>query len=221
MDITDLDISEFLESEEQIERSKKLIAESEAFMASCGKQPLEIYRIEKFVPTPQAPETWGKFYEGDSYVVLKLNEKEYDIHYWHGKEATADEMGSSAAFTVQLSGVLELSSNHHLEEQMYEGDLFLSYFKQSGVEYLPGGIESGFNIVGEKEFIPRLLQCKGKRYPRVFSVEMKAESVNEGDVFILDMNDKIYFWPGADCNVTEKMKALEVATNMRKAERHA
>lgn len=104
---------------------------------------------------------------------------------------------------------------------MYEGDLFLSYFKQSGVEYLPGGIESGFNMVGEKEFIPRLLQCKGKRYPRVFSVEMKAECVNEGDVFILDMNDKIYFWPGADCNVTEKMKALEVATNMRKAERHA
>jgi hypothetical protein len=50
---------------------------------------------------------------------------------------------------------------------------------------------------------------------------MKAECVNEGDVFILDMNDKIYFWPGADCNVTEKMKALEVATNMRKAERHA
>jgi len=27
-------------------------------------------------------------------------EKEYDIHYWHGKECTADEMGSSAAFTV-------------------------------------------------------------------------------------------------------------------------
>ena len=221
MDITDLDISEFLESEENHERSKKLIAESQAFMASCGKQPLEVYRIEKFVPTPQDPETWGKFYQGDSYVVLKLNEKEYDIHYWHGKEATADEMGSSAAFTVQLSGVLQMPSKHHLEEQMYEGDQFLSYFKKTGVEYLPGGIESGFNIVKEKEFVPRLLHVKGERYPRVFGVDIKAESINNGDVFILDMNEKIYFWPGDDCNVKEKMKALEVATNMRKSERHA
>ena len=55
----------------------------------------------------------------------------------------------------------------------------------------------------------------------MFSVEMKADSVNEGDVFILDMNDKIYFWPGESCNVNEKMKGLEVATNIRKSERHA
>jgi hypothetical protein len=122
MDITDLDLSEFLESEEQIERSKKLVEESKAFMASCGKDPIEIYRIEKFVPTPQAPETYGKFFVGDSYVVIKKLEKEYNIHFWHGKECTADEMGSSAAFTVQLSGVLPMSSSHHLEEQMYEGD---------------------------------------------------------------------------------------------------
>lgn len=52
MDITDVDLSEFLESEEQIERSKKLVEESKAFMASCGKNPIEVYRIEKFVPTP-------------------------------------------------------------------------------------------------------------------------------------------------------------------------
>jgi len=221
MDVTELDLSEYLESEEREERSKKLIAESEAFMKSCGKDDLEVYRIEKFTPTPQPKDTYGKFHEGDSYVVVRKNEKEYEIHYWHGKECTADEMGSSAAFTVQLSGVLPLPSNHHLEEQLYEGEVFLSYFKKTGVEYLPGGIESGFNIVTEKEFVPRLLHCKGERYPRVFSVEMKADSINEGDVFILDMNDKIYFWPGEQCNVTEKMKGLEVATNMRKSERHA
>jgi len=50
-----------------------------------------------------------------------------------------------------------MASSHHLEEQMYEGDQFLSYFKKSGVEYVPGGIESGFNIVSNKVFVPRLL----------------------------------------------------------------
>jgi hypothetical protein len=103
---------------------------------------------------------------------------------------------------------------------MYEGEQFLSYFKNTGVEYLPGGVESGFVKVEERKFEPRLLQCKGVRYPRVFTVEMKAESINEGDVFILDMNEKIYFWPGKDCNVTEKMKGLEIVTNIRKSERH-
>lgn len=104
---------------------------------------------------------------------------------------------------------------------MHESDLFLSYFKKTGIEYLPGGIESGFNIVKEKEFVPRLLQVKGGRSARVFNVEMKSESINEGDVFILDMNMKIYLWPGKECTVSEKSKALEVCTNMRKTERHA
>lgn len=116
--------------------------------------------------------------------------------------------------------MLPKQSSHHLEEQMHEGEMFLSYFKKTGVEYLPGGIESGFKIVTEKVFVPRLLHVKGERYPRVFEVPIKADSINDGDCFILDMNDKIFFWKGEFCNVNEKMKALEVCTNMRKSERH-
>lgn len=98
--------------------------------------------------------------------MCKKTDAQYDIHYWHGKECTQDEMGSSAAFSVQLSERLEGESHHHLEEQDYEGDQFMSYFRD--VEYLPGGIESGFNDVTKKEFTPKLLQCKGERYPRCF-----------------------------------------------------
>jgi len=77
---------------------------------------MEIYRIEQFEPVKIDPEFHGKFYQGDSYVVLKRNRAAYDIHYWHGKEATSDEMGSSAALSVQLSANLTLDSRHHLEE---------------------------------------------------------------------------------------------------------
>jgi len=155
MDITDMDLSEFLESEEQIERSKKLIEASQEFMKSCGKAPLEVYRIENFTPTLQPKESFGKFFEGDSYVVCKKEDKEYNIHYWHGNTATTDEIGTSAAFTTQLSGSLPLQSNHHLEEQGYESELFASYFKS--LEYMPGGVDSGFNMIDEKPFEPKLL----------------------------------------------------------------
>lgn len=63
-------------------------AKAEAFFASAGKLDLEIYRIEQFEPILQAKETYGKFYKGDSYVVLKKQRNAYEIHYWHGNEAT-------------------------------------------------------------------------------------------------------------------------------------
>ena len=89
-----------LYGEEAQEYINKLKAKAEQFLASCGKEPIEIYRIEKFEPVKQAADTHGKFYQGDSYVILKNNQKDYDIHYWHGDEATTDEMGCSAALTV-------------------------------------------------------------------------------------------------------------------------
>lgn len=95
-----MDLSEWVESEELQAHAAKLAANAEAFLASCGKDELEVYRIEDFTPTLQAKESHGKFYSGDSYVVIKQSEAEYDIHYWHGEECTTDEMGSSAAFSV-------------------------------------------------------------------------------------------------------------------------
>ena len=50
---------------------QQMRAKAEAFFAQAGKDPLEIYRIEQFEPIKQAQEHHGKFYQGDSYVVLK------------------------------------------------------------------------------------------------------------------------------------------------------
>ena len=102
-----MDLSEFLEKEEMDERDKKLIEACNIFMASCGKSMVEVYRMEKFSPTLQAKDSFGSFYTGDAYVVLKKNlnpdtgeDESYDIHYWHGAECTSDESGSSAVFSV-------------------------------------------------------------------------------------------------------------------------
>ncbi len=78
-----------MEREELDIHIKELQAKAGAFLASAGHDPLEVYRIEKFEPIRQEEQYHGKFYDGDSYVVIKKNEKEYDIHYWHGKNATS------------------------------------------------------------------------------------------------------------------------------------
>jgi hypothetical protein len=101
---------------------------------------------------------------------------------------------------------------------MEETTLFLSLFK-SGIFYLEGGVESGFKHVEPKTYEKKLYIVKGKRYPRVFTLEAKASSLNEGDVFILDMGMKLYFWPGHECNVNEKGKGMEILINIKNAER--
>ena len=77
-----------MEKEELVEHIKMLQAKAEAFFAAAGKDDIEVYRIEKFEPVRQDTKFLGKFYDGDSYVILKKNERDYDIHYWHGKHAS-------------------------------------------------------------------------------------------------------------------------------------
>lgn len=127
-------------------------------------------------------------------------------------------MASSAAFTVQISDILPKPSRHHLELMTEETPLFLSYFP-SGLFYLEGGVESGFKHVEPKTYETKLLMVKGKRYPRVFPVKLEANSINDGDVFILDAGMKLYFWPGTEANVNEKVKGMEILFNIKNSER--
>ena len=99
-----------------------------------------------------------------------------------------------------------------------ETDLFMSYFK-SGLFYLEGGVESGFRKINAEVFEPKLMHIKGKRYPRVFTVEKSASSLNEGDCFVLDVNDILYVWVGKDANMFEKQKAGEIAQAIKQNDR--
>lgn len=212
---TQLDV---LYGDERDAHIKEMREKAEAFFKQAGTDPCEVYRIEKFEPVKIDPEYHGKFYDGDSYVVLKLNDRAWDIHYWHGVDATSDEMGSSAALSVLLSNNLKLGSRHHLELMNEETDLFLSYWR-SGIHYLHGGVDSGFKHVEPEKFEPRLLHVKGKRYPRVFTKEPKADNLNEGDCFVLDLGLELYYWAGEEANGHEKYKAMEVAVAIKNNDR--
>ena len=108
------------------------------------------------------------------------------------------------------------------EVQGSESQLFLSYFKDSGgIEYLPGGVESGFRKVERDVYPVRLLHLKGKRTVRVAEVPVALGSLNRGDVFILDLGLKIFLFNGSEANKYEKVKGIEVASRINNDERGA
>jgi len=187
--------------------------------ALAGKQEgLQIWRVEKFHIVAWPREEYGKFYDGDSYLVLKTtkqgNSFKWDIHFWLGEKTTQDEAGTAAYKTVELDDQLGGSPVQHREVQDYESELFLSYFQPS-VQILRGGIESGFTHVKPEEYQNRLLQLKGKNTVHVKQVSLDSDSLNSGDVFLLDGGMKLYQWNGKQASVKEKNKAGEIARAIR------
>ncbi|AQL06535.1 Villin-2 [Zea mays] len=65
------------------------------------------------------------------------------------------------------------------------------------------------------KFETRLYICKGKRAIRVKEVPFARSSLNHDDVFILDTENKIYQFNGANSNIQERAKALEVIQHLK------
>ncbi|XP_043815466.1 villin-2 isoform X3 [Manihot esculenta] len=185
-----------------------------AFQGVGQKLGTEIWRIENFQPVPLPKSDYGKFYMGDSYIVLQTSPGKggaylYDIHFWIGKDTSQDESGTAAIKTVELDAVLGGRAVQHREIQGHESDKFLSYFKPCIIP-LEGGVASGFKTPEEEVFETRLYICKGKRVVRMKQVPFARSSLNHDDVFILDTEKKIYQFNGANSNIQERAKALEV-----------
>ncbi|KAM7270539.1 hypothetical protein ACFE04_029753 [Oxalis oulophora] len=185
-----------------------------AFQGAGQRLGTEIWRIENFQPVPLPKPDHGKFYMGDCYIVLQTSPGKggaylNDIHFWIGKDSSQDEAGTAAVKTVELDAVLGGRAVQYRELQGHESDKFLSYFKPCIIP-LEGGVASGFKTPEEEVFETRLYICKGKRAVRMKQVPFARSSLNHDDVFILDTENKIYQFNGANSNIQERAKALEV-----------
>ncbi|KAJ8509794.1 hypothetical protein OPV22_000228 [Ensete ventricosum] len=189
-----------------------------AFQGAGQKVGTEIWRIENFQPVPLPKSDYGKFYSGDSYISLQTTSGKggygYDIHFWIGKDSSQDEAVTAAIKTVELDAVLGGRAVQHRELQGFESDKFLSYFKPCIIP-LEGGFTSGFKKPEEQKFETRLYICKGKRVAKIKQVPFARSSLNHDDVFILDTEKKIYQFNGANSNVQERAKALEVIQHLK------
>ncbi|XP_041098671.1 gelsolin-like isoform X1 [Polyodon spathula] len=191
----------------------------------AGQQAgLQVWRIEKMdlVPVPQ--KLYGDFFTGDAYVLLntvkqRSGQLQYDLHFWLGDFCSQDESGAAAIFTVQLDDYLQGKPIQYREVQGHESHTFLGYFK-SGLKYKEGGVASGFrHVVTNEVTVQRVLQVKGRRVVRATEVPVSWDSFNQGDCFILDLGNEIFQWCGSQANRFEKMKATQVAKDIRDNER--
>ncbi|GJN07508.1 hypothetical protein PR202_ga25344 [Eleusine coracana subsp. coracana] len=174
---------------------------------------LEIWRIENFKPVPVPASSHGKFYTGDSYIILKTTALKngslrQDIHYWIGKDTSQDEAGTAAILTVELDAALGGRAVQYREVQGNETERFCSYFRPCIIPQ-PGGVASGFKHVevNEQEHVNRLYVCQGKH---VVHVPVARSSLNHDDIFILDTKSKIFQFNGSNSSIQERAKALEV-----------
>lgn len=199
----------------ELERKcKETAAATETEWHKTGKAPgLLIWRVENFKVVPVPPKTYGLFFEGDSYIVLNTHGRPgsflYDVHFWLGDSTTLDEAGTAVYKTIELDTYLKDVPVQHREVQGHESPLFLSYFP-NGVRILEGGVASGFQHVSPTEYKPRLLQLKGRRTVRAQQVPLSRDSLNSGDVFILDNGLTLYQWNGSKSSGQERIKAAQL-----------
>ena len=52
-----------------------------------------------------------------------------------------------------------------------------------------------------------------------YIVQVHWDSLNEGDVFVLDTKEAVWVWVGADCSRLEKIKGMEFARKIRDEEK--
>ena len=204
-----------------------------------GKKPcLLVWRIEDFQVVAQPATKKGEFYDGDSYIVLhswsaKTDKSDaasdhlsHEIFFWLGSKTAQDEAGVAAYKTVELDEFLGGAAAQHRELQQSPSDDFLALFQR--VTIRRGGVASGFTHVEagetsaerEKEGIRMLLRVfrpASQGTVLVYEVEPTWESLDEEDVFVLDVGNKIWVWQGGKCNPMEKAKAAQVVHDMTQA----
>lgn len=197
---------------------KQAAAECEEQWKLAGKsEGLQIWRIEKFKVVPWPKEKYGKFYSGDSYIILNTHRKSsgalaWNAHFWIGDFSSQDEYGTAAYKTVELDDYLGGAAAQFREVQGKESRAFKKIFKL--ITILEGGVDTGFNHVKPLEYRHRLLHVKGKMNVIVREAPITVASLNSGDSFVYDGGLSVYVWHGREAAPMEKTKAAAVAKAM-------
>ncbi|XP_040580557.1 advillin [Lepeophtheirus salmonis] len=195
---------------------------SSILLSNPKADTFEIWRIRKLklITLPEA--SYGKFYDGDSYIIFSRKNREAHIHFWLGTYTSQDEATVAAYKTVELDNYLDGYPVQHRESQGCESKRFLSYFKNyRGIMYLNGGFDTGLSHF-ERSLVPKLFLVKGKRDPIIIKqiVPHCWSEMNSGDVYVLKVcseteSDCIFVWRGRTSNFYEKLNGIKLGSYLK------
>ncbi|EED20683.1 actin-binding protein Fragmin, putative [Talaromyces stipitatus ATCC 10500] len=161
---------------------------------TIGIQPgLFIWRIEDFHVVPWPKELYGQFYDGDSYIVLYS----YTIPRSENGEQ-AERLAHDIFFWLGAKTTQDEAGT--AAYKTVELDEFLH-----GVATQHREIQ----LHPSDEF----LTAHGHSVV-VHEVDPTWQSLDDGDVFILEKDDKIWVWQGKDASPMEKAKAAQVVNEL-------
>jgi gelsolin len=190
---------------------REAAAENEQQWDDIGQQAcLKVWRIEQFKVVEWPESKYGRFHEGDTYVVLNSyveGEDDpkllHDVHIWIGSQSSQDEYGTAAYKMVECDDSLGGIAVQHREVQGCESDMFKGYFGGC-LMFLSGGIESGFYHVEATVDEPLLYKVKGTENAMSLTQHpVECASLNSGDCFVLACGkEKVFLWNGENVSIT-------------------
>lgn len=188
------------------------------------QEGLKIWRIEKFKVVAIDVKSYGTFYNGDSYIILKTikNNKEftYNLHFWIGSNSSQDEYGTAAYKAVELDDLLSKKVRPHLyrETELAMSDIFRSYFPQ-GLTILEGGVETGFKHIPynpQDMFFNNFSSLLYKIHNNTTKIiPLCSNLLNEEDSYIIDTGKVIYIYNGKSASHSEIYQCNNLAQNIR------
>ncbi|XP_067138441.1 gelsolin, cytoplasmic-like isoform X3 [Centruroides vittatus] len=201
-----------------LHREKRLLlaknsGKAYGFMPDDGSGNIEIWRIENFELAPVDESAKGMFFGGDSYVLkytYNIDGRErYIVYFWQGKNSSLDEKASSAIWAVKLDNDLFGKAIQVRVVQGAEPQHFIRIFKGKMIIFM-GGHASGFrNVRDHDTYDPegsRMFRIKGTTdYDvRAEQVPEAANSLNSGDVFVVETPSTTYIWIGKESSEDER-----------------
>ncbi|KAK3140694.1 hypothetical protein QOZ80_5AG0404440 [Eleusine coracana subsp. coracana] len=190
----------------------------DAFLGVGDKPGLDIWCIVSDILVPIAKSLHGKFYTGNSYIVLNTAELKngvrwHDIHYWVGEEAKEEDCLVASDKAVELDAALGSHAAQYRETQGEESDKFLSYFKPCFIP-VQGSFSSHLKGSGGSNGTT-MFKCEGEHVARVTQVPFSRSSVDHKSVFIVDTPLKIFLFSGCNSSIQTRAKALDVVKHLK------
>lgn len=184
-------------------------------MIDRGDGEKQVWRVETSEKVPVDPSVFGRFYGGDSYIILyqykHSHRQGHIIYIWQGAESSQDEVGASAILAVQVDDELGGGAVQVRVVQGKEPAHLMSLFGGQPMVVYKGGTsrEGGQSEVADTRLFQVRANAAGDS--RAVEVDPSSSSLNSSDVFLLVSSSGCWMWRGRSSRSAEAQGAEHLA----------